>query len=368
MKILMFNYSLWKNNLVRSFPFGKKISEEHEVIFSGFLAKGTEIYKPYQDLLNYLPIRLDSKYFLSDVKKLISELNSCDLIHCFKIVSTSYFTSLIFKFLKRVPLVLDIEDLDWYPVNWSYMLKPTAFSNYLHRLADAKIIHTSILQEIYGGEIIRTGTDTNFFKPNIKGSNELKERLGLEDKFVIPFLGAPRRYKGIELILESIKCLGKKDITFLLVGNHRDEHFLKLYPKYKKFIKILPPQLYEDMPKYLTMSDLVILPQMDYGLWSRAQIPAKLYDSMSAAKPIIVSNVGDLPDIIGDTGIVLNGKFEKTYPTKSEIKECCNAIETVYNNPKESKKLGLKARKRCIKYYDWNILKKKTLDIYNTLF
>lgn len=353
-------HNLSENVLSRVYPFAKKISEEHNVIVAGYVTKEKGIYSPYKDLMNFFSIRT-----ISDIKKLIKI--EIDLIHCFKAATTSYLPSLMLKYFKKIPIVLDLDDIDFYPTSFSRYLTPKAFSNYLHPLADAKTVHSSILQEIYGGEIIRTGTNTEIFKPNIISSEKLKKDLRLENSFLIIFTGSPRNYKGVDIIIKAINKLNKPDIKFLLVGPTDDPDFQVIYRKYKKIINVHNPVSYVELPKFLDISDCIILPQKNYGLWCRAQIPTKLYDAMAMAKPVIVSNVGDLPDIVSDAGIILNEKFDKRYPTDEEINRCADAIEWIYNNPRIAKRMGKRARKICIKNYNWDILKRKTLKIYRSI-
>ncbi len=366
MKLLFLCNSLWMNNLVRTYPFYKKLSEDHEIIVVGPLKEGTEIYAPYRNAMAYRPWSLTPTWH--GLKSLFDavreESKDCDILHVFKPLPWSYFPALLARAARKIPIVLDIEDLDYFPISWKDKFSLPAMSYSMIHSSDAVVVHTRKLQELYGGTIIRTGTDTDLFMPDVRGAAELREKLGLEGKFIIPFLGTPRRYKGIELIMQALKRLNKKDMVFLVVGDSRDSDFMELYPAYKEYIKLVPPQPFEDMPKYLAMSDLVILAHMNYGPWRGYEVPAKIYDSMACAKPVIVSRVGDSPDIIADTGIILKGELKSIHPTESEVKECADAIEYIYDNPEEARRLGGSARKRCVENYSWDVLKKQILNEY----
>jgi glycosyltransferase involved in cell wall biosynthesis len=73
-----------------------------------------------------------------------------------------------------------------------------------------------------------------------------------------------------------------------------------------------------------------------------AQFPVKLTDGMAMAKPIIASRVGDIPDILADTGYLVD-------PSSPE--EIVIQIKTIFEDLEQAKKRGKAARKRCIKYY-----------------
>lgn len=366
MKILMLCNSLWMNNLVRTYPFYNKLSEDHEITVVGPLKEGTEIYLPYRNSMKYRPWRLEPtmKGLKSLYNAVREESRDSDIIHVFKPLPWSYFPALFARAARKIPIVLDIEDLDYFPMSWKDRLSMPAAAYNMIGKSDAVVVHTSGLQELYGGTIIRTGADTGFFRPDVEGTQELREKLGLEGKFVIPFLGTPRRYKGIELIVRALKLLDRKDIVFMIVGNTDDEDFMEIYPDYKEYIKLVPPQPFEDMPKYLAMSDLVILTHMNYGPWRGFEVPAKIYDSMACGKPVIVSRMGDCPDIIGDTGIILESELKQIHPEENEVRELAEAIEQVYNDPGAARELGESARERCIKNYSWDVLKDRISEVY----
>lgn len=362
MKILMLCNTLWQNNLGRTLPFYKKVSEVHDVKVIGPLKKDTEIFSPYRGMMNYVPWYFPPTH--KAIKLFIQESKDCDLIHCFKPLPWSYFPSLFLKFLCKKPLVLDIEDLDYYPVSLKKRFSLPAITTNMTGLADAIVVQSRQLQKKFGGVQIHTGTDTEMCNPNVDGS-EIKEKYNLTDSFTIVNVGSLRKYKGIDIILEAVSQLNDERIKVFLVGI--DEATMDSYSKdiinsYKKKIGkqmiLAPPQPFSEMPKFLAASDLVILPHKHYGPWRGFEIPARLYDAMAMGMPVIVSNMGDLPEIIGDAGIVI---------PDGDINACKNAILQIMNDNQLAKKLGTMARKRCVEQYSWDVLKKKILEVYESV-
>lgn len=368
MKVLMILPSLSGNTMVRPYAFyNMLIDNGHEVFFAGFInKKKREIYGPYKDLINFHEIDTSSFSSLyAGLKKLKQLAKKVDVIHSTTSLFISNFPAWVLSKYFNKPLVIDIFDLDFNPKNFIQKINFNTIGQWIVKNNKNNMVHSSVLQKIYGGKIIRTGTDTELYSPDVIGVKALRKKLGLEGKIVISFLGSPRRYKGAELILRSIDLLKNDKIVFLIVGSTDDAHFQQLYPKFKKFVKILAPQPFTDMPKYLSMTDVVILPQFNYGPWCIAQVPAKLYDSMAAAKPIIISDVGDMPSILGDCGLIINGNFESTSPGNKEINSLSKKIDWVINHKEEAKELGKKARIRCVKNYSRAVLCNKLLQVYS---
>jgi glycosyltransferase involved in cell wall biosynthesis len=353
MKILMLCNTLWQNNLGRTLPFYKKVSEEHDVKVIGPLKKTTEIFTPYRNLMDYVPWSLPPTHKSLTILMQVSK--NCDLIHCFKPLPWSYFPSLVLKVIRKKPLVLDIDDLDYFRFSLS------TISTKMTGLADAIVVQSTRLQEKFGGIQIHTGTDTELCNPNVDGS-EIREKYNLHDSFTIVNVGTIKKYKGIDIILEAVRRLNDERIKVFLVGVNEatmDNHSVNLMKTYKnklgKRLILAPPQPFTEMPKFLAASDLVVLPHRQDKPWRGFEIPARLYDAMAMGMPTIVSDVSDLPEIVGDAGVVI---------PDGDVDACKEAILNLFKDQQLAKNLGKKARKRCIEKYSWDVLKRKIFKVY----
>jgi glycosyltransferase involved in cell wall biosynthesis len=98
----------------------------------------------------------------------------------------------------------------------------------------------------------------------------------------------------------------------------------------------LGAQPYHHTPELLSLADAVPVPSKNTK-FARAQVPAKLLDAMAMARPIVASQIGDLPEILGggDRGWLIN--------PDSPV-DLAKALQTVGENPDEAKKRGESAR------------------------
>ena len=112
---------------------------------------------------------------------------------------------------------------------------------------------------------------------------------------------------------------------------------------------------FNDIPQYLHAADLVVLPQKKNSQ-SYGQIPAKLFDAMAMAKPIIASNVSDMALILENCGIIVE---------PGDISTLAEKITWVFSNPKEAEKIGIRARTKCIEKYSWDVMEKKLVEIFD---
>lgn len=209
--------------------------------------------------------------------------------------------------------------------------------------ADAVISTSTFLQEKFGGRIVPFGVDTDHFRPQPPEKTlQLRRELGLEQGKLIVFGGVARPHKGVEDILEALVVLNSPALRLLIVGPgtfHLDA--LMRNPRYKPFLAHTGHRSKEDMPAYLGLADLVVLPLSD-TLLSRSQVPCKVFEAMAMAKPIIASAVSDLPSILEGCGWVV---------APDHTAELAAAIRFVLSEPAEARRRGEAARARCIQQY-----------------
>jgi glycosyltransferase involved in cell wall biosynthesis len=135
-----------------------------------------------------------------------------------------------------------------------------------------------------------------------------------ENSKLLLFFGYVRKYKGLDLLIEAIAELAKKDSAYKLLAAgefYDDEKYyldkveaLKLGPSVKLINKFIPN---EDVVKYFEPSDLVVLP---YRSATQSGILNLAYGFF---KPVLVTNVGGLAEFVDDgkTGYVIKPDSQK---------------------------------------------------------
>lgn len=369
-------YNLSSNALVRTYPLAKTLSRYYNVEIIGVLFSD-EIYNPYQDEFQFKIIRKNktknvvTAYF-SLMLDIIRSIEG-DIIYAFKPKLTSFGAGLIAKMYYRLPLILDIEDLEtarWIEANFVSKIKlslsrfdsENELLNVLIEkfipLANDKIVVSRYLENKFGGSRIVHGADVAFFDPNNFSQQQAREKLGLkqEEKYIL-FSGMPREHKGIEDLLAAILNLNQKKLKLLLVGGDvQHSYYKKLLSIGKKSIIPVGPKSHSEMPSYLAASDIVVLPQRG-SLFANAQVPAKVFEAMAMKKPIISTNISDLSEILDGCGIIID-------PIK-DTTELENKIKLLINDTSLSKSMGSSARKKCIAEYSWDKMGEKLYPIFD---
>jgi len=203
----------------------------------------------------------------------------------------------------------------------------------------------------------------SIFNPGNFDEKEIKKSLGLGDKFVVFYHGKVR----VQGLVETFKALR------LLKGKHQD---LVLYllgePTFPMFWNDLIQELniqnsvifhgnvrYEDVPKYIAMSDLPIVPLPDNPNW-RNQCPLKLLEYLAMEKAVVLTDIPANREIVGkcECGI---------YISSVEPEEIAHAITDAYRNRDKLGKLGTAGRAIVEDKYTWEKVAKRLLDYLSRL-
>ncbi|MCM8764954.1 MAG: glycosyltransferase [Candidatus Omnitrophica bacterium] len=177
--------------------------------------------------------------------------------------------------------------------------------------------------------------------PNGIDLEQIREKLKLVKSFyhteiIIGSIGNLRKAKGYDVLIEAaeIICKKRKDIRFEILGKGPLEtHIRAKIHKLNlgEFVKLYG--FTEDVYNYIINFDIVVIPSIWEGF------PVVALEAMACGKPIIATNVGDLPEIVenGTTGIIVE-------PGKP--KALAAAILTLISNKDMRQMMGNNALRR----------------------
>ncbi|MDE5090768.1 MAG: glycosyltransferase family 4 protein [Trichodesmium sp. St18_bin3_1_1] len=318
--------------------------------------------------------------FLLSAKKLLEKISG-DIIYAYKLKPSSLGLARIKKIQTSRPVFLDIDDweLSWHGGdNWEYcpsvkqlardILKPEGalrqpdhpfYLKWIESLvskSDQVTLHNQFLKKRFGGIYLPNGKDTNLFDPRKYDPEVSRTHYGLGNYRILMFPGAPRPYKGVEDVLMALDKLNQPDLRLVIVGGSPyDDYDHQLKEKWGLRIIQMPKYPPTVMPEIVAAAHIIVVPQRDTPE-AKAQFPLKLTDGMAMSKPIIATKVGDIPEILGDTGYLVE-------PSSPE--QIAAQIELIFNDLKAANYKGIKARERCIKYYSIDAMATILSDLIN---
>jgi glycosyltransferase involved in cell wall biosynthesis len=366
-KISVLTPNLSNNCLGRAWLLAKILQRHYEVEIIGPMF-GSSIWEPVQSEFPYVGVAGYSfPKFIPEIYKMLKKTKG-DVIYASKPLFTSFTIGLMKKHIAKRTLVLDIDDWEL-PLCIDYVGKrcvlhpnsywTTILNERLTCLADEVTVSNTFLQRKFGGKIVHHARDTDHLDPLKYDGVRLKERFGVTGKMVITFLGSPRPHKGLEDLIKAVAMLKDKRIILMVVGPKEGPYYQNFRTMMeesllKERVLDLGIQPIRDVPKFLSFTDLVVIPQRNTPA-SIAQIPARVFDAMAMARPIIATKVSELPEILDNCGWVVDPEN----PGK-----LAQSIQYVFDHPAQAEEMGWKARQRCIEKYSWDAMEKVLAGVF----
>jgi len=263
---------------------------------------------------------------------------------------------------KRAPFVFEVRDL------WPESLAAVGvgdtdsllhralgrIAGFLYRQADRVVVVTSAFEDYLVGHwhvprekisVVENGVETQLFSP-LEG-RDLKRSLGIEDKFVVSYIGTMGMAHRLETILEAAASLQhtNPDIIFLLIGEGAEKARIVALAKERDLgnIQFLDQQPRDKIPGYIAASDacLVLLKKTDIF---KTVIPTKMLEFMSCARPVILGVEGQAQNILREAraGIAIEPE---------SASELVTAISRLKSNPEKCREFGESGREYILRKF-----------------
>ncbi|WP_413570390.1 glycosyltransferase family 4 protein [Bdellovibrio sp. HCB117] len=152
--------------------------------------------------------------------------------------------------------------------------------------------------------VVKNGVDLRRHSPQPKDEALLKE-LGLEDKFVVSYIGTMGSAHDLLRVLQAAKALqnsGELKVVFLFVGAGAELQMLKSFAEAQALrnVVFVAPQGKERIGLYWNLSDIALVHLKNSDTF-RSVIPSKMFEAMGYAKPVLlVAPQGEASQILMD--------------------------------------------------------------------
>ena len=263
------------------------------------------------------------------------------------------------KFFLKKPYVVYGRGTDVY----SPWLFKNTISKIIIKNAGAVIALTEDMKQkmnkIYKRDIIviPNGLDILKFNNLLKENIRKLMKISNDEKIII-FVGRLHPVKGIEYLIKALELIRQKNAKtkLIIVGDGEEMERLE---KLVKELNLTNNVMFvgrisnEDIPKYMTLSDVLVLPSLKEGF------PITLLEAMASGLPIIATNVGGVPEIIknGENGFLVEPKNPEAIAEK---------VLLLFENNELYKQI-VEKNKEDGKRYSWEDVTKKIEENYRIL-
>ena len=209
-----------------------------------------------------------------------------------------------------------------------------------------------------------SGVSTTLFDPAKYSKLDLREKLSLDNKFIVMYHGSLSINRGI---LESIKAIEivkdrYPDIVFFVLGSGPGESAMKKLVQeigVQDNVIFHDPVSYNEVPKFIAMSDVGVIPLPNLPMW-RNQCPLKLLEYLAMKKMVIATDIPANRKVLGKSKCGI-------YASSADPKEIAKAIIYAYNNRERLSEWGTFGRDIIKKLYTWEKIAEDLENYLSTL-
>lgn len=317
--------------------------------YSGYLDERVNVHF----LLNEIPLyHIGCLIILKNLLKVIYEFKP-DLIHLQ--LGGSRLNFYLLPFLKNIPIVSTFHDAKLHLGESSRINDFIRFFG--RKYSDKIIVHGNRLKEqviteyhisekkVYSipmGECY-VAPFKRYIKPDLQ-----------EDGNLILFFGRIWKYKGLEYLIKAEPLITKElpDAKIIIAGAGEDfQKYENMIVNRDNFIIRNYRIPYKEGAELFQRCNLVVLPYID------ASQSAVILTAYGFKKPVVVTSVGSIPEIVDD------GKTGLIVPPK-DVNALAEAIIKLLKNKELRKQIGENAYIKLKTDLSWDNIAEKTIEVY----
>jgi glycosyltransferase involved in cell wall biosynthesis len=184
------------------------------------------------------------------------------------------------------------------------------------------------------------GVDTDLYRTF--DASDLKHDLGLEG-FVVGYAGRLIEQKGLPTLVRAVSKL-QAPCTLLLLGRGElAETLLEIARAagISDSVRIVDTVPHRQVPAYMNCMDAFVLPSLTTAAW-KEQFGHVIIEAMACETPVIGSDSGEIPNVIGDAGLVFH---------EGDATELTQKLQMLMSHPSLCTELAAKGRRRVLENY-----------------
>lgn len=197
-----------------------------------------------------------------------------------------------------------------------------------------------------------SGVSETFFDPSLwnEKGNKLRNSLGLHGKFVVFYHGRICENRGIAEMVKAMEIVIKKNphVLLFILGSGPFASEVKKLIRDKKLqdnVFLHDSVAYEQVPPFISFSDVCIIPLPDYPYW-RSQSPLKLLEYLSMEKVVIATDLPAHKEVLANEKCAI-------YISSVDPDVIAESIEYALLNKDKLANWGLSGRKIVLNRYTW---------------
>jgi|SRR5579864_9327098 len=213
-------------------------------------------------------------------------------------------------------------------------------------IAGASLVFEAMLKKGFpqeAGRILNLAVDVKEFRPLSPATcAEVLKEVGLEPP-VVGFVGRLTKAKGLEILMQAMERIGhSRPWSLLLLGSGEYESKVREWAARNGWADRVKVMLVKhgDVPRYLGCMDLLVAPSQTMKNW-REQFGRMIIEAFACGVPVVGSDSGEIPYVIGDAGKVV---------AEADVAGWANTIGQLLDSPAARQELRQRGLDSAPKY------------------
>jgi glycosyltransferase involved in cell wall biosynthesis len=207
--------------------------------------------------------------------------------------------------------------------------------------------------------VMPLGVDVEAFRPDARARAVVRQRLGWLDDGppVIGYLGRFVPEKGVPLLLRAIDRLRTPWRALFVGGGPLEAGLRQWAATHGDRVRICTGVPHAAVAEHLNAMDLLAAPSQTTRRW-KEQLGRMLIEAFACGVPVVGSDSGEIPHVIGAAGLVVGERDEPGW---------AGAIGSLLESPARRSDLAARGRDRAVEHYAWPVIARQHLEFFDSV-
>jgi len=206
---------------------------------------------------------------------------------------------------------------------------------------------------------IPPGVDLQSFHPDPQGGARIRRELGWEADGppVVGYLGRFTQEKGIEDLMAALDVIRAPWRALLVGAGPMETQLRKWSDTHGGRVRVCSDVAHAQVPEYLNAMDMLAAPSRTTPKW-REQFGRMLIEGFACGLPVVGSNSGEIPHVIGDAGVIVPEGIPQAWAQE---------LAALIDSPHRRRELGARGLSRAHDRFAWSIVARQHLAFFEQL-
>ena len=205
---------------------------------------------------------------------------------------------------------------------------------------------------------IPPGVDVDRFAPSLADRHDVRGVLGWsDDAFVVGYLGRFVEQKGIRVLMQALERLELPWRALFVGGGPLQREIQSFGERHPGSVHVQTGVTHADVPRWINAMSVLCAPSLSTPAW-REQFGRMLIEAMACGVPVIASDSGEMPTVVGDAGWVV---------PEGDAAALASKLAVLREDDDARRALALAGRARAVARHAWPAVAQAHLAFFESL-